>query len=428
VKRALVAAVIVTAALSGATAPAASAGWARPFRVSGPTQLDLLAPGVAVSADAAAVAFRTGNAESPGLGSAFVALGPPGGRAASTRRVPSARQILDVAFVGAGLELLTATSSPGQACCTAVEVIRLAGGRFARPQTVVRGLRGAAEGRFVALGDALVAVIATARGVWVTNSRASGRFRATRRLTAGAAQPQTVSAAGLVGGGSIVAWAEALGTDDARRILIATGSKGGSPRHPAAAVTLSGGHRVDELVLASRPQGPSLGWTESWVDGAAHFHSVAVTADVGRRGIRGLSTRGSIASGLSLAADDRGGEIAAWRECSAAGVPCIARAAFRRGGGGFGRTMRLGRIDPSQTPRVAVAPLGHAIVGWISNGDVVAVAHEGLGFGFGRAVTISRTASAANLALAFGPGSDAIAAWTQGTATPSIFGAFYRAR
>jgi hypothetical protein len=102
-------------------------------------------------------------------------------------------------------------------------------------------------------------------------------------------------------------------------------------------------------------------------------------------------------------------------------------AALRSAGGRFGRAARLGPIDASGGPKVTIAPSGEALVGWIERGHVVIADRRPGARALGAGRVVSRTNLAAALALAFGPGGEALAAWTQATLAPAVVGAVYRA-
>ena len=67
------------------------------------------------------------------------------------------------------------------------------------------------------------------------------------------------------------------------------------------------------------------------------------------------------------------------------------------------------------------------VVGWVRNGQPVAAVGSTTGGRFSAARVLSTTAYALDLTVAFGPRRDALAAWTQGTLTPSVVAAGYQA-
>jgi hypothetical protein len=221
----------------------------------------------------------------------------------------------------------------------------------------------------------------------------------------------------------LVAWTEG----GSRSLLIARGRRGEAPRGRQLAITLPAGHRVDEIAIVSRGTTPTAAWIESWSD-ALGAHSQALAADLARGAhTHTLSGSAELASGLSLAADSRGDQLAAWSVCSPLGQPCALHSASRPARRGFAPSTRLGRIDATETPQASLAPSGEALVGWVSSGRVLVADRARFAGGFGSARVISRRATfAGDLALTFGPAGQAIAAWTQGTFRPSVVAARYR--
>jgi hypothetical protein len=82
--------------------------------------------------------------------------------------------------------------------------------------------------------------------------------------------------------------------------------------------------------------------------------------------------------------------------------------------------VRLGAIDPGQVPAATVSGDGHAVVGWVWAGQPFAATRGPSARRFGASHRLSSTRFAADLALAAGPGPEAVAAWTQGTLNPSV--------
>jgi hypothetical protein len=326
------------------------------------------------------------------------------------------------------LELLTGTSPAGWACCSSVRVLAGgAGGRFGAPRTLVSGLTGATIGRLLTLTDGrMLAAIATDRGVWVSQSAGGDRFGAAHRLTAAGDRPQSLAATGLPDDHSAVAWTAGSGSV-ASRIFVAVGSRLKGPSGRRAAVSVPAGHQIDELDLAASGSTPTVAWIESWLDGAGRLHSEPVAADL-TRVVRPhlFSAEGEQASRVALAADARGDQMIAWSACASSGS-CSVMAALRVAGGRFRRAIRLGPSDASGGPQVAIAPSGEALVGWIERRQVVVADRRPGARALAAGKVISRTNLAANLALAFGPGGEALAAWTQATLAPAVVGAVYRA-
>jgi hypothetical protein len=435
------------AALPGAlVVPAASpeaalAHWSQPVRISSPTALDILAPVVGFSpSGAAAIAFTVQNADHPSFSIADLAVRPAGGPISPSTRVPSALEILDLTYASDTLELLTGTSRAGMRCCESVQVTRRdPGGGFGQPQTLVRGLSGPARGRLVRLSDGRVlAVVATARGLWVAQAGGPGRFGPTLALTPPAGKPQVVTAAALAGGRSMVAWSE----EDGRTMFVASGAPARVPRAPLVSLRMANGHRIGELGIAAgvpgtkpgpaRPPSSSsspatVAWTEAFVDGGGAYRSRVLVSDLDAAGRSGppsvLSGQRVVASGLSVAGNERGDRVVAWKECAAR---CFARLAIRRAHHrGFGPSTRLGRIDSSEAPRAVLAPDGSVLAGWVTRGHVVVALSSAATGVLGPLTTLSGS-FAGDLTLAFGPSGVALATWTQGTLAPSVLVSLYR--
>jgi hypothetical protein len=162
---------------------------------------------------------------------------------------------------------------------------------------------------------------------------------------------------------------------------------------------------------------------ESWYDTLGNFHSAVEIRDLTGSGqVETVSPSFELASDLAFAADAAGDQVLAYDGCSGSGA-CVARAAARRAGRPFGTALYLGSVDASQAVAAAISSKGQALVGWIEGGHVVAAAHALRAARFGSARVVAGTLYAADLALAFGPGRDALAAWTQGTVQPVIAGA-----
>jgi hypothetical protein len=119
--------------------------------------------------------------------------------------------------------------------------------------------------------------------------------------------------------------------------------------------------------------------------------------------------------------------VLAWAGCTLQGS-CSVRAVSRPAGGAFGVPLKLGSIDSSQAPEVTMSSTGGALVGWIDHGQVRVAAHDPRRSRFGSPVTIAGSTLASDLALAFGPKRNALAAWTQGDLAPELMGAAYSAQ
>ncbi len=421
-RRALVAAAVLAVVAASTPTAARAAGWSRPFRFAGPVSLDVLPAEIGFSPGGeAAVAFGVQDEDNPSSSRAFATLRSPRGGLGGTRPVPGAREVLDLAFDGQTLELLTGASQSASSCCGSVQVTRLTG----RPRTLVRQLTGATTGRLLTLpGRRLLAVIATAEGVWVAQSSAGDGFAPPHRLTASGSVPQTLAATTLQRGASLVGWTQG----NARSIFVASGSEHQAPHGARAPVTVAAGRRIDELGIAPAGSRATAAWIESWYDGRGAYHSQAVVADLGSRPrARAFPIAGELASGLSFAGDARGDQVLAWKACDRLGS-CTARAVTRAAGRRFGQVATLGAIDASQEPSAAIGPRGDALVGWVDDGRVLAAGHRVRAARFGAPRAVSATNRAADLTIAFGPAGNAVAAWTQGTLAPSVVGAIYRGR
>jgi hypothetical protein len=424
---------LAAATLAAGIAQTADAGWGRPVRLSAPQSLDVVPAQIAFSpAGEAAIAFDVQDADDPSVSKAFVTVRSPSGVASGPRRISGALETLGIAFAGPTLELLTGSSPRGRPCCAVVRVVPSPSGqvRFGRATTIVRGLTGITDGSLETLTNGqLLAAIATQRGVWVAQSTGRGRFAAAQRLNfAGAAAD--LAAAPLNDGGGVVAWTVATGGEvtTPNEILVATGSSKGLPSAPRVAVKVPAGHSIDELQLAPGEKSPTLAWVESWYDARGGLHSAVEVRDLDRAGVtRTISPRFEYGSDVTLAGNGAGDQVLAFDGCSSTGA-CVARAAVRRAGSGFSGAQRLGLIDSSQAVTAAISASGDALVGWVSGGHVLAAERRPHARSFGRARVVSQTNYASDLTLAFGPGRNALAAWTQGTLAPSLVGATFRAQ
>ncbi len=422
------------ALLPSAGLPAvAQARWSAPFQFAAPGTLDVVPPVLAVSGSgAAAAAFGIQDVDTPGVSQAYVSLRPAhggsGGRAPIA--IPGSQQILDAAYDGGSLELLTGTARPDQTCCSSAQAVQVgAGGAVARARTLVGGLAGATQGRLLTLKNgAMVAAIATERGVWVLQSTKGNRFGAQHLLTHGGQMPERVDAAWLGAQNTIVAWTAAKGVAGQaapRTISYALGAKTHAPRAVKTAVTVPGGHRIDELGVAARAGGATAAWVESWFDKSGAYHSRVRAMDIAPRAtVRDLSPASRLASGLSFAGDVAGDQEVVWDSCTAQAA-CVTQADGRSAKGSFGAVRTLGSADASEEPAVAVGPSGQVLVGWVRGGRPVAATSSSAGGRFGGPATLSSTTFALDLTVAFGAGGAATAAWTQGTLNPSVVGAAY---
>ena len=406
----------------------ASASWSRPVRFGGPWSLDVLPAQIAFSpAGAAAIGYGLQDADNPSSASALLTTRIRG-RLSGPRQVPGAQAILALAFDATGLELLTGASPVGESCCSSAQAVRLAGAsKFWPPRTVAGGLTGSTLGRLVPLtGGGMLAAIATERGVWAAQAQKPDRFGAPRRLTAAGDRPQTLAATSLGGGRTAIAWTATSGSPGGpgpRSISIATGTRSRAPRSGATAVTVPSAHEIDELEIGSGRSVPTVAWIESWFDRAGRYHSQPVAKDVSRGTRPRVFAPGSkVASRLAFASDAKGDQVIAWEVCDSSGA-CALQAATRPAGGRFGPPASLGPIDASQSPAATIGPAGDVLVGWIDPRGVVIAGRPATAARFGSPKVIWRTTLAADLALASAPGGGGIAAWTQGTLSPTLMGA-----
>jgi hypothetical protein len=428
--RGLAAAALALLPLLGLSA-AAQAKWGAPFEFAKPGTLDVVAPQWAISGSgAAAAAFGIQDVDTPGVSQGYVTLraGGTGSAPGNPIAIPGAQQILAAAYDGGSLELLTGAGPAMQTCCSAAQAVKVgAGGQVARARTLVGGLTGATQGRLLTLKDgAMLAAVATERGVWVIQSARTDRFGAQHLLTRGGQMPETLDAAWLGGESTIVAWTAATGVAGQaapRSISYALGARTHAPRGVKTAVTVPAGHRIDELAVASRHGGATAAWVESWSEKSGAVHSVVRVMDIAPHATaRTLSPTNRPASGLSFGGDVAGDQALAWQSCTAQAA-CQIQVDGRGAHGAFGPPRTLGATDPSQEPAVAVGARGQALVGWVRGGHPVAATAPGAGRRFGAPVTLSATTFALDLTVGVGAQGAGLAAWTQGTLNPSVVGA-----
>jgi hypothetical protein len=419
-------------AVGGALASPAGAGWTRPAEIAAPSAIDVLGTQTATSAgDAAAVSFNEVNVDAQATAGGFVAFASPHGGFGPARAVPGAQEVLAIAYSGPALDLLTAAGPPGQPCCSTAQVIRRG-----VPQTLVRGVGGGATGQLVPLANGrMLAVIAGPQRLWVTEAPRAGGFGAVRGLTRPGVAPAALAATGTPGGGASLAWTQGSGSS----VIGASAGPGATPSRPRVLLTRPVGHTIDGVQLVSGPSGLTLAWTESFTDAAGVYHARAYAADLtGAERIRALSGASEVVSGLTLAGDGGGDEVAAWDACPAGSDACVVQSAVRlhaparsrhRGGRSpsrwFGPARSLGAIDAGQSPEATMAPDRASLLGWITGGRVVLAGMLPSATGFGAAVPMSG-GLAANLALGFGSTGEAVATWTQGTFSTSVFASVAR--
>jgi hypothetical protein len=419
------------ALLPSAGMPAvAQAKWSAPFQFAAPGTLDVVSPLLAISGSGAAAAtFGIQDVDAPGVSQGYVALRPAHGPAGTPIAVPGASEVLDAAYDGGPLELLTGTAPADRTCCSSAQAVQVgAGGKVARARTLVGGLAGAAQGRLLTLANgSMLAAVATERGVWVVQSAKADRFGAQHLLTHGGQMPETLAAAWLGGQSTVVAWTAATGVAGAaapRSISYALGTKTHAPKGVKTAVTVPAGHRVDELGVAAGQGGSvTVAWIESWYDKSGGYHSRVRATDIAPHAtVRDLSADGRLASGLSFSGDVAGDQELTWSSCTFQDA-CQAQAVGRSPKGSFGAVRTLGSLDPSQAPALAVSAHGQVLVGWVRGGKPVAATATSAGGRFGTPSTLSSTTFALDLTVALGSGSSGMAAWSQGTLNPSVVGA-----
>jgi hypothetical protein len=427
-----------------AVLPAAAGAWSRPVQIAPPTSISVLGPQAAASVTgAAAVSFNEVNLDAQATASSFLALAPPHGSFSAAHAVPGAQEVLAVAYAGTALELLTASAPPGQPCCTTVQTIRRGPrGGFGRRQTLVTDVGGGTTGQLVPLaGGRTLAVIAGPQRLWASEASAAGQFGAVRGLTPPGSGPAAVAATGTTDGGSTVAWTRGA----AQSVSVASAGPRATPSRSRTLLTLAPGHAIDGLQLAPRPDGLTMGWTDSWNDAAGNYHAQAMAADLAAAGgrlttPRALSAPGELASGLVLSSDAVGAEVAAWDVCAPTSPACVLEGRVRPGEAavpakhgkarkrvaarGFGALAHLGPIDPGESPELAIAPASAPLLGWITGGRVALAIGRAGSVRTGPALGAARLVSgglADNLAVGVGPTGEAVAAWTQGSAAPVVF-------
>jgi hypothetical protein len=423
--------VAIGAATAMLAAPAeAVAGWGSPVALIGPQQRDIVPAQIAFSgAGEAAVAFGEQDPENTADANAFVAERSPSGHFGQAQRLPGVQSALGLAFGGSTLQVETGWAPSPRSCCAAAAIAT--GPRLASGPSLVGGLTGITDGQLTALTSGkLLASIATSRGVWVAQSGGGGRFglnsQARRLRFTGAATD--LAAAPLRTGGGSVAWAAAdgNGVEWPRQIWVAFGSAAHAPEGPRAVVAVPSGHSVDEVALAEGVKGPALAWVESWYDSHGGYYSVVKVRDLGRpnAATATVSSAFSLAAGLAFASNAAGGQVLSFESCGTTGS-CVVLAAVREARQHFAAPQQVGSVDPSEAPAPSISSGGEAVVGWISGGRVLASATGPRGGSFGRPVTVSPATDGADLTLSFGPGRQALAAWTEGSSTPVLQAAAY---
>jgi hypothetical protein len=409
------------------------ARWSDPFRLAPPTSSDLQPPVLVVSASGQlAVGSGTTNEDNPSLASAELITGTAAGRVGRRSTISGSQQVLASAYIGTRLVVLTGTSPAGNslACCSSVAAASTTAtsSKLGSARSLVKGLAGTTSGQLVPLSDGLLAVIDNQGGLWVARAGTNGRFGSARRLSGLAAQPAVVAASQLASGGSIVAWTTPsawAAEPSSQTIHVASAGPGGVPGPGHVELTLPAGVSVDQLALAAHRDAATLAFTENFSDAAGQFHSEAYVADVGsgRAALTEISPSTVLAGPVSLSAAAGGHQVLAWQACVQATGACTAQAALRPHGYGWGPVQTLGPVDPTDFPVTGESATGQGLVGWVTGGDVAARVAGTAATRFGATHLVSRAGTDANLALAFGPGEYAVAAWTQGIEPQQLEGA-----
>jgi hypothetical protein len=422
---------LVAIALGLAVAAPAQASWTRPQRIAGPYRLDVLPPQLAFSsAGQAVIGFGVQNEDRPSTSQAIEASRSASGKLDRPRTIPSAQQVLDLAFDGSNLSLLTGTSPVRNACCSSAALVNVVKGKPRPARLVVKGLTGPTDGRLLTLRRGrLLSAVATPEGVWVQQARASGRPPDARLLTPAAAAPQTLAATSLGANKTLVGWTAAAAQPapaPPSSIVVAGGTASRAPHSPRIALSATPGHAIEELALGRAKAGASAAWIESFYDAAGVLHSQVAVADLGRRvHVRTFPIDGLLASGLTLASNAGGAQLLAWKVCDTSGS-CSVETVARDRGKRFGQPLRLGRTDASQAPSAAVSASGVWVVGWIDGGRVLAASRFRRARRFVRPRVISSTNAAADLTLGLGAGNRGLAAWTQGVTFETVMGAAFK--
>jgi hypothetical protein len=374
----------------------------------------------------AAIGFGIRDLDNPAFSNPFLVTRAPAGGVSGMSPIPHAQQLLALAYLGSQLQLLTAGGPATLPCCTTAQVLQFGKGSYSHARTLLPALSGTTIGQLVVLPHSkLLVAVGSEDGIWVIQGRGRGRFGPVHQLTAVGAQPQSLAATALANGKSIVVWTVNTGLAPAvgaNVILAADGTPGRAPTGERVLVTVPGGHLVDEIGVVPGVSVPLLAWVESWFDSAGTFHSEVLAKDLNGKGsARPFQISGQVASGLAAAGNGAGEQALAWSSCMRGGT-CAVRATLRSPGGRFAQPLRLGSIDASQAPTVAVGPSGEAIVGWVSAGRVFADVREPGSKRFAGVKQISAAVYASDLALAFSPTGGALATWTQGLQTASVYG------
>ena len=285
-------------------------------------------------------------------------------------------------------------------------------------------------GRLVAVGRGMLAALADAVSLRLTQGRSGTSFGPLHRLTPRGVAPRSLMAASLPGSHTMLAWlAGSFAPQDTptpEAVMVAAGDASHVPGPPQTGVTLAAGHQAGQLALAAGPR-LTLAWIEDFTDNAGVYRSeVSVeTAGSGPAPVT-FATDGMTAGGLSAAGDSHGNQILAWSSCDVTAA-CQVMATTRTPHGSFGSPVALGAIDPGTHPAAALSSDGAAFLGWISGGHVM-IARGSTTAGFGARQRLAGVGAAAGLTLAAGPGGRLLAAWADGSPRETLEVSIYSAR
>lgn len=377
------------------------------------------------SAGATVVGYTVEDQDHTQNAAAYAAMLDPGSLAGAIPPLQGANQLLAVGSLGRSCLLLEGLATAGRRCCSSVRAAAL--GMPGAPRTLLTGIREPATGTLVPMSDGgALALVATASGIWGARANSSGTFSGAQRLTPATATPAAFAATALPNGGSAVGWSLAPRADLAGAVGSITIKQGTAAGLPSASSYLGAlpGDSIDQLSLAAGVRGASAVWVESYTDTLGAFHSVVETADAGALpAATQLSASAEIASAVAVRSDLKGDEVAVFKQCDPAGNTCSGWLATRRGARPFSALSRLGSIDPTASPAVAVGADGSAAAGWIDGGAVKLRVRPAATAAFGSPSTLG--AAAMDLTLAAGPAGRVIAVWSQGAVTQRVFGSLY---
>ncbi len=349
-------------------------GWSRPTRIAGPESEAIAGPQLEFSsAGAAAIAFAVQNEQLHGQSRALLGSSTPPGRW-QAQAVRGAQAVLGTAFSRSGtLWLLTGTAPSPRACCATVSIRRRSGGAS---HALVTGLTGTTDGGLVALPNgALMAAIATQRGLWVAQSDRHGTF-ATGSVSQLQLRPAHRPTSTRLRSRAAVERSRGRSPGRpgrARRTGSFTPPGRRGPR-PRIRTWRCAGARADTAstssALAPANQGATLAWVESWYDA----RGVPLGREVARCRRRGVVARSprpfELASDLAFAGNRAGDQVIA---CDGVLGDGDLRRCRRRAAGGRALRRPALRSAPStrsQAVAAAISAHGEALVGWIADGDV----------------------------------------------------------